>query len=35
MILVDPYFKVLRHDNYKVNLSDHEPIMATINIPRE
>jgi len=35
MILVDPYFDVLRHVNYNVNLSDHEPIMATIKIPHE
>ena len=32
-ILVDPSFEVLSHKNYDINLSDHEPIMATIKIP--
>ena len=31
-ILVDPKFKVLTHKNYNINLSDHEPIMASIKI---
>ncbi|WP_405415930.1 endonuclease/exonuclease/phosphatase family protein [Maribacter sp. Asnod1-A12] len=35
MILVDPIFEVLDHKNYSVDLSDHEPIMATIKIPSE
>jgi vancomycin resistance protein VanJ len=34
-ILVDPIFEVLSHKNYGINLSDHEPIMATIKIPTE
>ncbi|MEH6748247.1 MAG: endonuclease/exonuclease/phosphatase family protein [Maribacter arcticus] len=34
-ILVDPFFEVLSHKNYGINLSDHEPIMATIKIPTE
>ncbi|MEH6513661.1 MAG: endonuclease/exonuclease/phosphatase family protein [Maribacter arcticus] len=34
-ILVDPFFEVLSHENYGINLSDHEPIMATIKIPTE
>mgnify|MGYP003638619698 FL=1 len=34
-ILVDPAFEVLSHKNYGINLSDHEPIMATIKIPTE
>ncbi|SEC15001.1 Metal-dependent hydrolase, endonuclease/exonuclease/phosphatase family [Maribacter dokdonensis] len=33
MILTDPSFKVVSHKNYKINISDHEPIMATIKIP--
>lgn len=31
-ILVDPAFEVLSHKNYNINLSDHEPIMATIKL---
>lgn len=31
-ILVDPSFEVLAHQNYDINLSDHEPIMASIKI---
>jgi endonuclease/exonuclease/phosphatase family metal-dependent hydrolase len=31
-ILVDPSFEVLSHQNYNINLSDHEPIMASIKI---
>jgi vancomycin resistance protein VanJ len=34
-VLVDPSFEVLSHKNYDINLSDHEPIMATIKIPTE
>lgn len=34
-ILVDPVFEVLAHHNYQINLSDHEPIMATIKIDSE
>lgn len=34
-ILVDPVFEILSHKNYDINLSDHEPIMATIKIPSE
>lgn len=34
-ILVDPKFKVLSHKNYNINLSDHEPIMASIKIGRD
>lgn len=34
-ILVDPMFEVLSHKNYNINLSDHEPVMATIKIPNE
>ena len=33
MILTDPSFEVVSHKNYKINISDHEPIMATIKIP--
>ncbi|MFD0798576.1 endonuclease/exonuclease/phosphatase family protein [Maribacter chungangensis] len=33
-ILVDPSLEVLSHQNYTINLSDHEPIMASIKIPR-
>ncbi|MFT5737910.1 MAG: vancomycin resistance protein VanJ [Maribacter sp.] len=32
-ILVDPSFEVLTHQNYDIELSDHEPIMASIKIP--
>lgn len=35
MILIDPFFKVLNHKNYNIDLSDHEPIMATFKIPSE
>ena len=31
-ILVDPSLEVLSHKNYNVNLSDHEPVMASIKI---
>lgn len=31
-ILVHPSFEVLAHRNYDINLSDHEPIMASIKI---
>lgn len=31
-ILVDPSFEVLSHKNYNIQLSDHEPIMASIKI---
>jgi len=31
-ILVEPMFKVVTHQNYDINLSDHEPIMASIKI---
>lgn len=31
-ILVDPSFEVLSHKNYNIDLSDHEPIMASIKI---
>ncbi|TVZ17414.1 endonuclease/exonuclease/phosphatase family metal-dependent hydrolase [Maribacter sp. MAR_2009_72] len=34
-ILVDPVYEVLSHYNYEINLSDHEPIMATIKIGHE
>jgi endonuclease/exonuclease/phosphatase family metal-dependent hydrolase len=29
-IMVDPSFEVLDHHNYSIDLSDHEPIMATL-----
>ena len=31
-VLVDPSFEVVSHQNYDINLSDHEPIMASIKI---
>ena len=31
-ILVDPSFEVVSHQNYDIDLSDHEPIMASIKI---
>jgi endonuclease/exonuclease/phosphatase family metal-dependent hydrolase len=31
-ILVDPSLEVLSHKNYNINLSDHEPVMASIKI---
>ncbi|WP_419211019.1 endonuclease/exonuclease/phosphatase family protein [Maribacter sp. X9] len=31
-ILVDPSFEVLSHKNYNIELSDHEPIMASIKV---
>lgn len=31
-ILVDPNLDVLTHDNYTINLSDHEPIIASIKV---
>lgn len=31
-ILVEPMFKVVAHQNYDINLSDHEPVMASIKI---
>jgi len=31
-ILVDPSFEVVAHQNYDIDLSDHEPIMASIKI---
>lgn len=31
-ILVDPSFDVVSHQSYDINLSDHEPIMASIKI---
>ncbi len=31
-ILVDPSIEVLCHKNYNLNLSDHEPVMASIKI---
>jgi endonuclease/exonuclease/phosphatase family metal-dependent hydrolase len=31
-ILVDPSFVVVSHRNYDIDLSDHEPIMASIKI---
>lgn len=31
-ILVDPSLKIISHQNYNINLSDHEPIMASIQI---
>lgn len=34
-VLVDPSLEVLSHKNYNINLSDHEPIMATIKILSE
>ncbi len=34
-ILVEPSFKVMAHQNYDINLSDHEPIMASIKIPSD
>jgi len=34
-ILTDPSFQILSHKNYNIDLSDHEPIMATIKIPNE
>lgn len=34
-ILADPSIKILSHKNYNINLSDHEPIMATLKIPSE
>ncbi|WP_437372051.1 endonuclease/exonuclease/phosphatase family protein [Maribacter litoralis] len=35
MILTDPSIEVLSHKNYKINISDHEPIMATFKIPHQ
>lgn len=34
-ILVDPSFEVVSHQNYDIDLSDHEPIMASIKIPTD
>lgn len=31
-ILVDPSFDVVSHQNYDIDLSDHEPIMASIKV---
>lgn len=33
-ILVDPSIQVQEHRNYTIGLSDHEPIMATLDIPK-
>ena len=35
MILADPSIEFLSHKNYKINISDHEPIMATFKITNE
>ncbi len=35
MILTDPSIEVLSHKNYKIDISDHEPIMATFKIPHQ
>jgi vancomycin resistance protein VanJ len=32
-ILSDPLLEILSHKNYNIDLSDHEPIMATFKIP--
>lgn len=34
-ILADTSFQILSHKNYNIDLSDHEPIMATIKIQNE
>ncbi len=34
-ILVDPSFEVVSHKTYNIDLSDHEPIMASIKIPSD
>jgi vancomycin resistance protein VanJ len=33
-ILVDAWFQVGGHSNYAIGLSDHEPVMATLGVPR-
>ncbi|WP_073246163.1 endonuclease/exonuclease/phosphatase family protein [Maribacter aquivivus] len=35
MLLIDRSFDVLSHKNYNLNLSDHEPIMATFKLSGE
>ncbi len=35
MLLLDPSFKVLTHKNYNIDLSDHEPIIATFKLNEE
>ncbi|MDO6472244.1 endonuclease/exonuclease/phosphatase family protein [Maribacter sp. 1_MG-2023] len=35
MILGDPSFTFLSHKNYKIDISDHEPIMATFKLSGE
>lgn len=35
MILTDPSIEVLSHKNYKIDISDHEPIMATFKISHQ
>ncbi|MGO4920462.1 endonuclease/exonuclease/phosphatase family protein [Maribacter spongiicola] len=35
MLLLDSSFEVLSHKNYNIDLSDHEPIMATFKPPSE
>lgn len=35
MILGDPSFTFLSHKNYKIDISDHEPIMATFKVSEE
>ena len=32
-ILSDPSIEILSHKNYNIDLSDHEPIMATMKVP--
>ena len=35
MILGDPSFTFLTHKNYKIDISDHEPVMATFKLSEE